>query len=143
LVTIIFQIPIMVALTLTIPVVDSKAPDKNWKRLLAAVQLLIAPVFLVWAFDVDELELDSAAIEDTITVGGAVFPLWAVALGVGSVAATVLLLVTTNDTPPKRFHLFSFLSFLVAVAWISIIADEIVAILETIGVVRAPAIMLT
>ena len=132
----VIRAPIHVVLTLTIPVVDMTAPDKNWKRLLAAVQVFIAPAFVVWGFEMDQLDLGSGAIEDTaVAVGGGVFPVWAVALAVGAIAAMALLLATSNDTPPRRYHFFSFLSFLVSVTWITLIADEIVAILEAIGLV--------
>jgi len=53
----VIRTPIHVALTLTIPVVDPAAPDKHWRRLLATVQVLLAPVFVVWGFEVHELDL--------------------------------------------------------------------------------------
>jgi sodium/potassium/calcium exchanger 6 len=47
----------------------------------------------------------------------------------------VLLLTTNPDTPPKGYNAVCFLGFIVSVAWISTIADEVVGTIQTFGTI--------
>lgn len=55
---------------------------------------------------------------------------------VGSlVLVAILLLSTSPDKKPKHHHLFCYLGFVIAIAWISSIAEEVVGILKAVGVI--------
>jgi len=47
----------------------------------------------------------------------------------------ILVLTTTPDKPPKYRFLFCFLGFVVSIAWISTIANEVVGVLKAFGVI--------
>lgn len=100
--------------------------QKEWNRWLVIVQLFTAPIFVVlitWA-NID----DSHSTKELLLMilGCLVF----------SLTGTFLLLLTTSpDREPKFRPIFCFLGFMVAIAWISTIANEVVGVLKAIGVI--------
>ena len=100
--------------------------QKEWSRWLVIVQLFTAPLFVVliiWA-NIDE--------------GHSMKELLLMVLGclVFSLAGTFLILLGTSpDREPKYRPIFCFLGFMVAIAWISSIANEVVGVLKAIGVI--------
>lgn len=53
----------------------------------------------------------------------------------GLVALGLLLIFTTPDHPPRFRYLLCFVGFVVAIAWIQTIANEVVGILKAVGVI--------
>jgi len=51
------------------------------------------------------------------------------------VAFAILVLTTTSSKPPKYRFLLCFLGFIVSIAWISTIANEVVGVLKAFGVI--------
>ena len=100
--------------------------QKEWNRWLVIVQLFTAPLFvvlIVWA-NIDE--------------GHSLKELFLMILGclIFSLAGTFLILLTTSpDREPRYRPIFCFLGFMVAIAWISSIANEVVGVLKAIGVI--------
>jgi sodium/potassium/calcium exchanger 6 len=58
-----------------------------------------------------------------------------IALLSGLVFVAILLVTTTTSHPPRHRPLLSFLGFIVAIAWISTIANEVVGVLKAFGVI--------
>ncbi|KAK5948643.1 hypothetical protein OHC33_010245 [Knufia fluminis] len=100
--------------------------QKEWNRWLVIVQLFTAPMFMVvitWA-NIDEGHSTKELL--LMMLGCLVF----------SLAGTFLLLLTTSpNREPKYRPIFCFLGFMVAIAWISTIANEVVGVLKAIGVI--------
>lgn len=98
---------------------------KEWNRWLVIVQIFTSPFFIIlvlWA----NLEPDNphALMRQT---------LYSVT---GSLILLALLLLTTTPTRPPRWRqLLCFVGFAVAIAWISTIANEVVGVLRTLGVI--------
>ncbi|KFY30904.1 hypothetical protein V493_01572 [Pseudogymnoascus sp. VKM F-4281 (FW-2241)] len=99
----------------------------DWNRWLVVVQIFTAPVFVslvLWGnFYHDDLQPK---------------PLFTMILYglVGSLVTLAILIVTTrHDRVPKYRHLFCFLGFIVSIAWISTIANEVVGVLKAFGVI--------
>jgi len=98
---------------------------RDWNRWLVSVQIFTAPLFvvtIVWANTEDrktrflvELVLYSL-LSSLVTFG-------------------ILVLTTTPDKAPKYRFLFCFVGFIVAIAWISTIANEVVGVLKAFGVI--------
>ncbi|XP_012869756.1 PREDICTED: sodium/potassium/calcium exchanger 6, mitochondrial [Dipodomys ordii] len=88
----VLKLPVEVLLLLTVPVVDPDRDDRNWKRPLNCLQLVISPLVLV-------LTLQSGAYA-VYEIGGLV-PVWAVVVIVGTGLATVTFFATSNSEPPR------------------------------------------
>lgn len=100
--------------------------DGDWNRWLVFVQAFTAPFFIVsvvWA----NLEEDySLRLYIRLVLGSLVFSL---------IMVLILLATTSPNREPKYRSVFCFLGFLVAIAWISTIANEVVGVLKAFGVV--------
>ncbi|XPT02516.1 hypothetical protein M3J09_011633 [Ascochyta lentis] len=98
---------------------------KEWNRWLVIIQTLTAPFFIVlvvWA----NVEPDSprALLRQTMYSSTA------------SLVGLLFILATTTPTRAPRWRqLLCFLGFAVAIAWISTIANEVVGVLRTLGVI--------
>ena len=113
---------------LTVPVVDNEHSvdcDHGWDRWLLMMQLFAAPQF-VWA----HVWLSSDTIH---TLGSWVVPA-AWCLVASMILALMLLTFTSNRRQPRFYPLLSVLGFAMSAFWISIIADEVVSIMQAIGV---------
>ncbi|GFR93467.1 sodium/potassium/calcium exchanger 6, mitochondrial [Elysia marginata] len=153
----VFKCPIVLCLKLTVPVVDdeeekelveeetysqsdsSKDDDtsdvkelivsvdkenqlRNWNRPLNSLQIFLGLFFASIATGVG-----------TKTLGGT-FPVYVLVLIVGAALAIFVFITTSTDKRP-RFHTgLAYLGFVVAVVWIYCIANEIVNILQALGV---------
>jgi sodium/potassium/calcium exchanger 6 len=97
----------------------------EWNRWLVIIQAFTAPffiVFIVWA----NTELNSPRALLRPTLYSLLFSLFMLA---------ILLTTTTHDRPPRWRTLFCYLGFAVSIAWISSIANEVVGVLKTLGVI--------
>ena len=108
------------------PIEALPSSPKDWNRWLVAVQLFTGPFFivlLVWA-----------NTDPTFSLRNFVLP-WLYSLVLSLVLLAVLLLTTTDSKPPRYRYLLCFLGFLVSIAWISTIANEVVGVLKALGVI--------
>ncbi|MCJ1464064.1 hypothetical protein MMC07_002675 [Pseudocyphellaria aurata] len=100
--------------------------SKEWNRWLVVTQIFTAPYFIVllyWANNDPDLSSRNLLLP---TLYGLIFSLALLAL---------LLLTTTDSRPPRYRYLFCFLGFVVSVAWISTIANEVVGVLKAFGII--------
>ncbi|KAL6709611.1 hypothetical protein ACN47E_001039 [Coniothyrium glycines] len=108
-------------LPMTIPSLE----PKSWNRWLVIVQVFTAPFFIVlvlWA----NMEADNPHMLLRHTFYSLI----------ASLCVLALILATTTPTRPPRWRsLLCFLGFVVAIAWISTIANEVVGVLRTLGVI--------
>jgi solute carrier family 24 (sodium/potassium/calcium exchanger), member 6 len=99
---------------------------KDWNRWLVFLQIFTAPLFVVtiaWTNIDDDHDRKTLLI---VVLSSLVFSL---------VCLLLILGTTTPDHPPKYRPLFCFLGFIVAIAWISTIANEVVCVLKAFGVI--------
>ncbi|KAL1868675.1 hypothetical protein Daus18300_005809 [Diaporthe australafricana] len=97
----------------------------GWNRWLLALQLFTGPlftVFIVWAKYMDQ------PVKTLVKM-------ILYSLLISLILLAVLLRSTSPDTKPRYHFLFCFLGFIIAIAWISTIAEEVVGILKAIGVI--------
>jgi sodium/potassium/calcium exchanger 6 len=103
----------------------SGAPPKDWNRWLVAVQLFTAPLFVVliaWA--------NTEERRKRLLVQLVLYSL------LGSlIALAILILTTSHSKPPRLRFLFCFVGFVVSIAWISTVANEVVGVLKAFGVI--------
>lgn len=102
---------------------DDEPP--SWNRWLVAVQIFMGPLFtccIIWA---KYMSQPAKLLVEMILYS---------LLG-SLIVLAVLLLSTTPETKPKYHFLFCFLGFIISIAWISTIAEEVVGVLKAIGVI--------
>lgn len=108
-----------------LPTMPASSEPRTWNRWLVIVQTFTAPffvVFIIWANT--ELEYPRALIRPTMY-----------SMLVSLCTLAFLLLTTTPTRAPKWRSALCFLGFVVSIAWISSIANEVVGVLKTIGVI--------
>ncbi|KAF2474800.1 uncharacterized protein BDR25DRAFT_112177 [Lindgomyces ingoldianus] len=109
-----------------LPTVAPTTPEpRQWNRWLVIIQAFTAPFFvvlIVWANT--EPEVPRALLRPTLY--SLTFSLFLLAILLGT---------TTPSRPPRWRTLLCFLGFVVSIAWISSIANEVVGVLKTLGVI--------
>jgi len=102
-------------------------PPADWNRWLVVVQIFTAPLFvslILWG-NMYKDDLNPRYLLKMVLYGL-----------LGSLVAFAVLVVTTkHDRIPKYRYLFCFLGFVVSIAWISTIANEVVGVLKAFGVI--------
>jgi Ca2+/Na+ antiporter len=107
--------PLNVPLFLTIP-------TTRWNRATSLVSLILGwPVIF------------GALGFMTTTIKPSGFPIVTICIAVGCVMAVVLLFFTETGKPPKFKIAFLFWAFIISVAWIYLIANELINTLQAIG----------
>ncbi|KAJ4383138.1 hypothetical protein N0V85_008477 [Neurospora sp. IMI 360204] len=107
---------------------EEKASEEGWNRWLISLQLFTGPLFVVliiWVNKMDDLPSPGRTLLK-MTLYSLIFSLFC--LG-------ILLLTTSADRKPKYHFLLCFLGFVISIAWISTIANEVVGILKAVGVI--------
>lgn len=99
---------------------------KEWNRWLVATQIFTAPLFIVvllWANTDSDLSIRNLLLPCLYSLIGSLL------------AFAILVLTTTPDRAPKYRYLLCFFGFVVSIAWISTIANEVVGVLKAFGVI--------
>ncbi|KFM79750.1 Sodium/potassium/calcium exchanger 6, partial [Stegodyphus mimosarum] len=118
----VFKSPVLFVLLITTPVVDYKSPRDNWCRVLNCLHIVTGPVFIILGTGFG------------FTMIGGVMPLLAIVVIISSVIAGIIYYITTPETVPRFHTVFAYMGFGVAVVWIYCIANEIVVLLQAVGV---------
>ncbi|XP_077510882.1 mitochondrial sodium/calcium exchanger protein-like isoform X2 [Amblyomma americanum] len=114
--------PLYFILTVTTPVVDYENDKHNWCRLLNSLHCVLSPVFIT---------LVATGGDDY--VGGV--PVVIIVLLVFACVAIAVFATSKYDEPPRYHWAFGYVGFLVAVAWIYVLANEVLSLLKTFGIV--------
>ncbi|GBC08854.1 hypothetical protein RclHR1_08430003 [Rhizophagus clarus] len=89
----------------------------RWNRWLTAAQLVFAPLFV-----------------SSVLFSGDYKILLLFFLG-GSIASIMCILFTRDDEPPRFRSLLCYIGFGIAIVWIYLVANEVVSLLQTIGLI--------
>ncbi|KAG0243979.1 hypothetical protein BGX31_010014 [Mortierella sp. GBA43] len=146
------SIPMVLVLTLTLPVVERCDDDEEfmddesmdgasdpsrpkitidygtekevqydgWSRTATTAQMVAAPIFVATV-------VTSAAKEGYIAIP--------MACAVGLVLSFLVRRFSTEEQPPPFYGALCFMGFLVAITWIFLVANEVVGILQAIGMI--------
>uniref|UniRef100_A0A1E1X6Z5 Putative ca2+ antiporter n=1 Tax=Amblyomma aureolatum TaxID=187763 RepID=A0A1E1X6Z5_9ACAR len=114
--------PLYFILTVTTPVVDYENDKHNWCRLLNSLHCVLSPVFIT---------LVASGGDDN--VGGV--PVVLIVLLVFACVAIAVFATSKYDEPPRYHWAFGYVGFFVAVAWIYLLANEVLSLLKTFGIV--------
>lgn len=118
--------PITLVLNLTIPQIE----DDSWHKFFAVLNPIFAP-----------LQMSLVAGWYDVYIGGA-FPLPVLLVMIGSILS-VAVFFTTTSKKPRRIHAFLLAAFLLSIFWIYLVANELVSLLQSIGLIFniSPAIL--
>jgi Ca2+/Na+ antiporter len=119
----ILKYPCGFILTLTVPVIDPEAELHNWNKWLNVLQCITGPVTVALLTEIGLKKI------------GDVFPVWALILFLGVVAALLVACTSWSDRRPVYHCVFAWLGFAIAIVWIYAIANEIVNLLQAFGIV--------
>ena len=98
---------------------------RDWNRWLVSVQIFTAPLFVVLIVWANSEEHGSRLLTKLVLYSF-----------LGSlVVFGILVFTTTPSKPPKYRFLLCLLGFVVSIAWISTIANEVVGVLKAFGVI--------
>ena len=119
---IVWKSPIYFLLLSTVPVVDSESYRSNWCRLLNCFHLLSAPLMmLILTGNYDYM------IGDKV-------PLVAIVAVIGFGFAVLTYFITNFHEAPKFHSAFAYLGFVASVCWIYFLANEVIDLLQAIGI---------
>ena len=99
---------------------------KEWNRWLVATQIFTGPFFIV--------VLLWANTDPNLSPRNLLLPCL-YALIASLITFAILILTTTPSHAPKYRYLFCFFGFIISIAWISSIANEVVGVLKAFGVI--------
>jgi sodium/potassium/calcium exchanger 6 len=108
-----------------LPAIPSASEPKQWNRWLVILQIFTAPLFVVlilWA----NIQPDNPRALLRHSLYSLLCSLCLLAF---------ILITTSPNRPPRWRSLLCFVGFAVAIAWISTIANEVVGVLRTLGVI--------
>lgn len=103
------------------------AGPRGWNRWLVCLQIITAPLFvvlLVWA----------NKLSDSPETPPLLLPILYSLVG-SMIVLAVFVAFTDPAKPPRRHFLLCFAGFVVSIAWISTIANEVVGVLKAFGVI--------
>ena len=99
--------------------------SRDWNRWLVVLQIFTAPLFVVIIVWANSVEGNTRLLVQMV--------LWSL---LGSLVAFAVLVTTTTPSKPPRYRfLLCFLGFVVSIAWISTVANEVVGVLKAFGVI--------
>lgn len=120
---ILIKTPTLYLLKMTIPLVDYDSDNCNWNKTTMMLNAFIAPMLMTFA------------TKTALKMAGPI-PVWCIVLGGVSVPLTLLIFFLTDMNKRPKYHAgFAYLGFAVSIIWIYTIANEIVNILTTFGVI--------
>ncbi|CAM0136688.1 unnamed protein product [Umbelopsis sp. WA50703] len=94
--------------------------EPSWSRWLLIVQAVCAPTFIAVLMRVNNM------IQGDKVFGSLIF---------GFCLAVTLIMSTTSSKCPEWYKILSFAGFIVSLSWISFIANEVVGLLQVIGLI--------
>ena len=124
----IIKSPVILIFCTTIPVVDieEEGGEQAWCQILHGIQLILGSQFLAFVLPTMFGLSGNIAVID--------FQLWQLVLVISLLLVVGLLCTSKPQKAPFYQPILAFIGFVVAIAWIYVIANEIVSILKAFGV---------
>ncbi|KAI8992445.1 Sodium/calcium exchanger protein-domain-containing protein [Pilobolus umbonatus] len=93
--------------------------DSCWLKWLTAVQIVTGPLLIAFLFSTQEVSSGKIA--------------YSIAIIIGLVTCTLFWFTTSSLNTPRLYWMMAFIGFGIAVVWIYLIANEVVSVLQAIG----------
>ncbi|XP_003746887.1 mitochondrial sodium/calcium exchanger protein [Galendromus occidentalis] len=115
--------PLYIILALTTPVKDNDNHKNNWCRLLNVLHCVTSPLALCFVS-----QTYASTVGDELPVPALVF--------IGGLCLAALVFFTSKHEEPPVYHsVYAFVGFVVSVSWVYVVANEVVSLLKTFGIV--------
>lgn len=115
--------PVRFVLVLTVPVVDYENTKDNWCRPLNALHCVTSPFFVVIVLGrADDYVADK-------------IPSWTLALLIGGIFGLLVWFSSSFESAPRYHFAFGYAGFILSVLWIYGVANELLGLLRTLGLV--------
>lgn len=109
---------------MTIPVLDYESKRHNWCRILNGLHCITVPIAITMLTQTAQIE--------TFIFG---LPLYSIIILPGFLLAIILVKTSEYLSPPKYHQLFAYIGFLMSIVWIYSLANEVISLLKTIGII--------
>lgn len=117
--------PLLILSILTVPVVDHEKDNNNWCRSLNSLHGLMIPLAI-------SVCLKPSTEESFVEAFGVPLPIIVIVPGI---LLAILIFKTSEAHKPPRYHIaFAYIGFFMSIAWIYMVATEIISLLKTVGV---------
>ena len=90
-----------------------------WSQWMTATQLFCAPVFVAVVFAINDMANPAILVP--------------VAAAIGLITTAAFKLTTSSAKQPRLYWMMSFVGFGIAMVWIFVIANEVVSVLQVVG----------
>lgn len=101
----------------------NRAPLR-WHRWLSAINVLLFPIVATYGL---------AGLGSS--VGNSSMPAWSLAILIGAFSSAIFVMATRNDQPPRWYGALAFVGFIAGIVWIYLIANQLVGLLQTLGII--------
>ena len=128
------ELPLSIIRYLSIPAADCQWDDRR-RRWTCATPPFAALLFLLEASGGGWRDAAAATAFGADWTAGDGAPLWAILAGAGLVTSALLWLTTVPERPPRWYPLLVLAGFCTTIVWLDLLANEVVAIIESFGLV--------
>lgn len=122
----IIRAPLLFATIITVPVVDNDKEMSNWCHLLNSIHCLTVP-FSIGCL-IQATNPPSIGNFNNYTL----LPI--TTLLIGLILSFIVYKMTSLNQPPKYHFVFAYVGFMMSVLWIYTLANEIIGLLKTVGI---------
>eukprot|EP00002_Diphylleia_rotans_P021974 TRINITY_DN4290_c0_g1_i1.p1 TRINITY_DN4290_c0_g1~~TRINITY_DN4290_c0_g1_i1.p1 ORF type:complete len:805 (+),score=184.59 TRINITY_DN4290_c0_g1_i1:63-2477(+) len=120
----VLEAPFIFIRAITIPRVE----DGEWNRIYAFINIILSPLFFFWAFDIHAVEFGSGFLLWHFLL------LFVIPMGFYYAYSTRGLSLSTPPTG-RLYTTFVGIAFFMSMAWIYVIANELVSLLQSFGLI--------
>lgn len=103
---------------------DNGPTSTDWDRWLTVIHCFTAPQFIMWLIARQLSKSPSAMLWPCVAC-----------LGASALLAGLVILASPSNRRPRWWRILSLPGFIVSIAWISALADEIVSVLKILGII--------
>ena len=132
----ILRAPLLFVTILTVPVVDSEKINNNWCRPLNSLHCFMIPSIVILTTNWSLSDEENGLVDDTQTSRYWFIVSIKILMSLPGLLVALMVYKTTQaDEAPKYHALYAYFGFAMSVLWIFWLANEIICLLKTVGII--------